>query len=125
LKQRLARLFKFGGKAARKPGVTEEDHLRPDAAEALEAYASAHPALFERADRLRERAERTGSDGTPSESARLRAARAREEALAALTGVRASFVSRYGEGADVAFEREFDARYPVVSAGSSQDVIEP
>lgn len=106
------------------PGVTEED-LRLDAAEALEAYASAHPALFERADRLRERAERTGSDGTPSESARLRAARAREDALAALIGVRASFVSRYGEGADAAFEREFDARYPVVSAGSGQDVIEP
>jgi hypothetical protein len=126
LKQKLGRVFKFGRTGTHHPDAASPDEsLRRSAAEELEAYARAHPAPFERAERLREKVERTGSDGTPSESARLRAARAREEALMALASVRAAFVGRHGAGAGGVFDLEFDARYPAVLAGSGQDVIEP
>lgn len=121
LKQKLGRVFKFRAADPHLPGEV----LQPTAAQELEAFRRADPAPFERADRLREKAERTGSDGTPSESARLRADRAREEVLAALAGVRAAFVGAHGDGAGEAFDLEFEARYPGVLAGSGQDVIEP
>lgn len=126
MKQKLGRVFKFRRTGPHRSGVASPDEsLRRTAAEELEAYTRAHPAPFERAERLREKAERTGGDGAPSESARLRAERAREEALMALAGVRAAFVGRYGAGSGGVFDLEFDARYPVVLAGSGQDVIEP
>ena len=125
LKQKLGRVFKSRG-AHHAAFEVKGAELRPTAAAELDSFVRANPALFERAERLRERAERTGSDGTPSESASLRAARARGEALAALAGTRAAFVAGHGEGAAEAFDLEFEARYPVVPAGPRQDdVIEP
>jgi hypothetical protein len=124
LKQKLGRVFKSGDSRPTAPEARDTE-LRSVAAAELEFFVRTYPALFERAERLRERAERTGSDGTPSESASLRAVRAREEALGALAGVRAAFVSRHGEGAGAVFDLEFEARYPVVPAASRQDVIEP
>ena len=126
LKQKLGRMFKFRGSGPDVSADTSGD-LRPAAAVELEAFMKANPAPFERAERLRERAERTGTDGTPSESAGLRAIRAREEALAAIVGVRAAFVDAHGAGAAEAFDLEFEARYPMVAADpeDQDDVIEP
>src|SRR5918998_322310 len=57
----------------------EDPTLRSRAASAIREYAEAHAALFERAERLREKAERLENEGTPSESARNRAERAMRE----------------------------------------------
>ena len=62
---------------------------------------------------MREKAERLEKSGTPSESARNRAERARREVEAGLAALRASFVASVGghEGLR-AFDREVERRYP-------------
>jgi len=81
------------------------------AATAIEAHERAHAALFERAARLTEKARRLEEDGTPSESARNRAARSEEEVEAELAALRATFVDDFGEGASGAFDRLVRSRY--------------
>ncbi|MBD0253956.1 MAG: hypothetical protein ICV31_05590, partial [Rubrobacter sp.] len=53
--------------------------LASQAASLIRDYARDHAALFEREQRLREKADRLESAGTPSESAANRAERARLE----------------------------------------------
>ena len=62
---------------------------------------------------MREKAERLEKGGTPSESARNRAERARREVEAGLAALRASFAASVGgrEGRR-AFDREVERRYP-------------
>jgi ferric-dicitrate binding protein FerR (iron transport regulator) len=106
LKRALGRLFK------RRRGV-DDPTLRSRAASAIREYADAHATLFERAERLREKAERLARAGTPSESARNRAERAKREVVAGLAALRASFAASAGgsEGWR-AFDREVALRYP-------------
>jgi hypothetical protein len=106
----LGRLFQG---LHRRRGDSEDLALRSRAASAIREYADAHAALFERAQRLREKAERLERDGTPSESARNRAERAGREVEAGLTALRASFAASVGgrEGWR-AFDREVERRYP-------------
>jgi hypothetical protein len=69
-------------------------------------YLYAHASTLERATRLEEKAERLEKAGTPSESVRNRAERARAEIVTGLAVLRASFVETAGgrEGA-CAFDR--------------------
>jgi hypothetical protein len=108
VKQTLGRFFKRP-----RGDISSPDHpLRARAASAIREYADSHPTLFERAARLRERAERLERSGTPSESARNRAERAREEVLEGLAHLRASFAASLGEAGARAFDREVERRYP-------------
>ena len=92
----------------------EDPALRSLAASAIQEYAAAHATLFERAERLREKVERLDKNGTPSESARNRAERARREVEAGLVALRASFAtSSGGDEERSAFDRELERRYPV------------
>ena len=70
-------------------------------------YLGLHAGMVERAARLGKKAERLERDGIPSESARNRAERAREEVIAGLTVLRASFAEAAGgrEGANAVFDR--------------------
>ena len=96
----------------------EDPALRSRAASVIGEYARAHATLFERAERLGEKAERLEKDGTPSESARNRAERARREVEAGLDALRASFATSEERRA---FYREVERRYPDfrLSDGSS------
>jgi hypothetical protein len=98
----------------------EDPALRSRAASVIGEYARAHATLFERAERLGEKAERLEKDGTPSESARNRAERARREVEAGLDALRASFAASSREGRR-AFDQEIERRYPGfrLSDGSS------
>ncbi|HEX2098586.1 MAG TPA: hypothetical protein VHF46_05980 [Rubrobacteraceae bacterium] len=80
--------------------------LESRAVGALREYLNAHAASLERAARLEEKAERLEKAGTPSESVRNRAERARAEVVTGLAVLRASFVATAGgrEGA-CAFDR--------------------
>jgi hypothetical protein len=83
------------------------------AASAIRDYASNHAALFERAERLREKADRLEKAGIPSESAANRAERARKEVEAGLLALRTSFASSVGGGAgERAFDHEVERLYP-------------
>jgi hypothetical protein len=94
-------------------GPAPDPELGSLAASAIKEYAEAHPALFERADRLGEKAERLQSLGTPSESANNRARRAKREVEVALAALRATFAaSTGGSEAAHAFDREVERRYP-------------
>ena len=85
------------------------------AASAIRDYASNHAALFERAERLREKADRLEKAGIPSESAANRAERARKEVEAGLLALRASFVSSVGGSArERAFDHEVERMYPTL-----------
>jgi hypothetical protein len=87
------------------------------AASAIREYAREHAALFERAQRLREKAERLERVGTPSESAANRAERARMEVEAGLLALRASFASSVGGSAgERAFDHEVERLYPTLGA---------
>jgi hypothetical protein len=72
----------------------------------------------DRATRLGEKARRLEASGTPSESARNRASRAREELDAGLAALKASFVEAESGGsgsaaeAEGAFSRAASRRYP-------------
>jgi hypothetical protein len=119
--RKLSRLF--GRLRRRKGGSAPENHaLRSRAASVIREYANAHATLFERAERLREKADRLEKDGTPSESAHNRAERARREIEVGLAALRASFAASVG-GRDGwrAFDREVERRYPAfrLSDGST------
>jgi hypothetical protein len=104
----------------RESQAPEDAALRSRAASVIGEYARAHATLFERAERLGQKAERLEKDGTPSESARNRAERARREVEAGLDALRASFAASSREGRR-AFDREVEHRYPGfrLSDGSS------
>jgi hypothetical protein len=96
-----------------------EEILAPDpalsslAATAIRDYAEAHATLFERAERLKAKAERLEGSGMPSESARNRAERARREVESGLAALRTSFVGSSGESnGGRAFDLEVGRRYP-------------
>ena len=72
-------------------------------------HLNTHAEIFERAVRLGEKAKRLEEAGTPSESARNRAQRAREEAVAGLAALRASFVGATEKGGH-AFDRALERR---------------
>src|SRR5918998_3743263 len=74
-------------------------------------YLDAHASNLERAARLKEKAERLEKAGTPSESARNRAERARDEVVAGLAALRASFVGATEKGGH-AFDRVLERRCP-------------
>lgn len=100
-----------------RPGETvgPDPELRSRAAGAIRAYAEAHSALFERAERLRARAERLEGEGTPSDSARNRAERAEREVESGLSELRASFAaSEGGREGHIAFDREVQLHYPAL-----------
>jgi hypothetical protein len=85
------------------------------AASAIREYAGKHAALFERAERLREKADRLEKAGIPSESAANRAERARKEVEAGLLALRASFASSAGGSAgEQAFDHEVERLYPTL-----------
>jgi ferric-dicitrate binding protein FerR (iron transport regulator) len=85
------------------------------AASAIREYARDHAALFERAERLREKAERLERAGIPSESATNRAERARREIETGLLALRASFASSVGGSAgERAFDHEVERLYPAL-----------
>lgn len=83
-----------------------------DARTEIQAHAESHAALFERAARLREKADRLDREGTSSESARNRARRAEEEVETGLRELRASLTVDGGEKARKLFDREVARRYP-------------
>ena len=106
----LGRLF---GRRSRKPAPDEA--LIPLAASAIREYAREHAALFERAERLREKVARLEREGIPSESAANRAERARMEVEAGLLALRASFASSVGGSAGGrAFDRVVERLYPTL-----------
>jgi uncharacterized coiled-coil DUF342 family protein len=85
------------------------------AGSAIREYAAKHAALFERAERLRKKADRLEKAGIPSESAANRAERARKEVEAGLLALRASFASSVGGSAgERAFDDEVERLYPTL-----------
>lgn len=74
-------------------------------------YERQNRVLFERAERYDTKSERLLESGTPSEIARNRAERARQEIAAGLQALRASFVRRNGEGAEAAFDTSLRSRH--------------
>jgi hypothetical protein len=112
VERKLGRLF---GRLRRQKGgsALENRALRSRAASVVKEYADAHATLFERAERLRQKADRLEKDGTPSESAHNRAERAKREIEVGLAALRASFAASVG-GRDGgrAFDREVERRYP-------------
>ena len=87
--EKLGRLY---AQTRREVGATRAPALESRAARVVREYLYVHRANLERAARLGEKAERMEKDGTPSESARNRAERARREVMAGLATLRASFV---------------------------------
>jgi len=87
------------------------------AASEIREYAQEHAALFERAERLRAKAERLQGEGTPSESANNRAERARAEVEAGLLALRERFAPSAGERKR-AFDHEAGRLYPGLAAGA-------
>ncbi|MEJ7815609.1 MAG: hypothetical protein WKF53_10585 [Rubrobacter sp.] len=106
----IGRLF-----GRRKKAPTPDMALISRAASAIREYASEHAALFERAERLREKADRLERAGIPSESATNRAERARMEVKAGLLALRASFASSAGGSVgERAFDHEVERLYPTL-----------
>ena len=104
----LGRLF---GRRQREPDLA----LISRAASAIREYATEHAALFERAERLREKADRLERAGIPSESAANRAERARVEVETGLLDLRARFASSAGGSAgERAFDHEVGRLYPML-----------
>lgn len=62
--------------------------------------------------RLLERAERLENEGTPAESIRSRAERAKKEAEATLLTLRSRFAEREGHRSLAAFDHEVRRRFP-------------
>jgi hypothetical protein len=87
--------------------------LASQAASLIRGYARDHAALFERAYRLREKAERLERAGTPSESAANRAERARIEVESGLLALRDAFAASVGER-ERAFDHEIGRLYPAL-----------
>ncbi len=97
-----------------------DPEARSRAADVIRAHAESHAALFERAARLRARAERLEREGTPSDSAANRAERAVGEVRSSLAELRSTFAASGGEGDLAAFDRELGLHYPEfrISEGS-------
>jgi hypothetical protein len=104
----LGRLF-----GRRKKEPTPDATLISQATFAIREYARDDAALFERAERLRAKAERLERAGTPSESANNRAERARMEVEAGLFALRDAFAPSAGERRH-AFDREVGRLYPTL-----------
>jgi hypothetical protein len=105
----LGRLF-----GRRKDAPAVDLALVSRARSAIREYASEHAALFERAERLREKADRLERAGIPSESAANRAERARSEVESGLLAVRASFASSAGGPGERTFDLEVERLYPTL-----------
>jgi hypothetical protein len=106
----LGRLF---GRRKREPAP--DLALISRAASTIREYAREHAALFERAQRLREKTDRLQRAGIPSESAANRAERARMEVATGLLALRASFASSAGGSAgERAFDHEVERLYPTL-----------
>ncbi|MEW6636334.1 MAG: hypothetical protein AB1425_05910 [Actinomycetota bacterium] len=101
----MRRLFVRG---RRDVGVPPEPVPDPELSVAIRAYAEAHSVQFDRAMRLLARAERLESEGTPSESLRRRAERARAEVEAGLSALRDSLDAAQRH----AFDRELARLFP-------------
>ena len=92
--------------------------LRSRAAAAIREHANHYATLFERAERLRKRAERLESEGTPSDTARNKAERAEREVASELSNLRAEFLGSAGSTdtgiteKGFAFDQEVNALYP-------------
>ncbi len=108
VKRALGRLFR---RRRSREDPAPDPALLSRAATAIREYADAHAALFERAERLSEKVERLEKAGTPSESARIRAERARREVEVGLAVLRTPFAASGREG-QRAFDREVERRYP-------------
>jgi hypothetical protein len=105
----LGRLF--GRRRKEEP----EPALASRAASTIREYARDHAALFERAERLRAKADRLERAGIPSESAANRAERATREVKTGLLALRASFVASVGGSAgERAFDHEVERLYPTL-----------
>jgi hypothetical protein len=104
----LGRLFGRQRRGEREPDPV----LISRAASAIREYARDHAALFERAERLRAKANRLERDGIPSESAANRAERARREVETGLLALRASFAE--GRAGERAFDHEVERMYPTL-----------
>jgi hypothetical protein len=79
----------------------------------IREYLRLQATNLERAERLGERAERLEKAGIPSESARNRAERAREEVMTGLSALRRRFVEAAGGGDGArAFDRVVDLLCP-------------
>jgi hypothetical protein len=95
--------------------VDTSSKVRSQAAAAIREYADSQATLFERAERLRERAERLENEGTPSDSARNRAERAESEVATGLVSLRASFSADSSTREKrLAFDQEVEALYPTI-----------
>ena len=101
--ERLRALARGRRRRARRP-VEAPDPLKARAERLVREYLDAHAENLERAARLEEKAGRLERAGTPSESARNRAARARGEVVAGLAAVRARFVEAVGREGARAFD---------------------
>ena len=113
----LGRLF--GRKRRREEGP--DPALIPLAASAISEYARDHAGLFERAERLRAKADRLERAGMPSESATNRAERAVREVEAGLLALRSSFASSAGGVAgERAFDHEVERLYPTLGISGRQ-----
>lgn len=77
-----------------------------EARDTVRRYFEEQTASVDRAVRFREQAERLEGEGTPSESARNKAERARWEVASGLSTLRASFIA--GQGGEPEAAREFD-----------------
>ena len=91
----------------------KESTLESRAVRFVRGYLNAHGANLERAVRLEERAGRLEEAGIPSESARNRAERAREEVVPGLVALRASFFEATGLEGARAFDRAVKLLCPV------------
>ncbi len=93
-------------------GAVRAPDLEARVARTLREYLDAHAESFERAVRLGEKAERLEEAGTPSESARNRAERAREEVVVGLAALRASFVDAAEKKGERIFDRVLEQQCP-------------
>jgi hypothetical protein len=109
LKGTLRRLYT----QRRDAGAVLTPGLEARAERTVREHLNTHAENFERAVRLGEKAERLEEAGTPSESARNRAERAREEAVAELAALRASFVGATRKGGTPSTGRWRDGARPL------------
>lgn len=95
--------------------ITPDPALRTEASAVIRQHTEAHAPLFERAERLRARAERLEREGTPSDSARNRAERANREATAELADLRVWFGDDVNQNERLlAFDLEVELLYPAL-----------
>lgn len=98
--------------APESPAVPEPSpELRSRAAARIQEYIDENAMLFDRATRYEARTERLRDEGTPSESARNRAERARQEIRESFADIRKSLIASDGEEGGRAFDMEISAVY--------------